>query len=136
MGNDEQLKRELSVFEVMYSYLKEKQPIEEGKYNAIMYQYELIEKLSHDHEHLKKKVEELKYTPLTEEEKKLNEMLNTFWQEFQDLKDKMPLNEEQKKQRDELFDVYLEEIIKLDPGQWHLREIFVELINLPPGVYI
>ncbi len=136
MDSNGKLKQELGIFEAMYSYLKKKQPIHEEKYKTMIYQCNVIERLSSDYGHLRKKVEELKYTPMTEEEKKLKEMLNTFWQKFQDLKNKMPLNEEQKKQRDELFDVYLEEIIKLDPGQWHLREIFVELINLPEGVYV
>ncbi len=117
-------------------HLKNKQPISEEELRVINSYYDDLIKLDPQYEYLKENIAELKVKILTPEERKIKEMVNTFWQRFQNLKDQMPLNKEQKKQRDELFDIYLEEIIKLDPGQWHLREIYCELIDLPPGVYV
>jgi len=136
MGVNGKLKRELSVFESIFNYLKARQPVRIEDIKTLEDLCDNVIKLDPQYEYLKQDIAELKVKILTPEERKVKEMVNTFWQEFQSLKNQMPLNEEQKKQRDELFDVYLEEIIKLDPEQWHLREIFVELINLPPGVYI
>lgn len=136
MGVNKKLKRELIVFESIFNHLKARQPVSEEDIKTMEDLCDNVIKLDPHYEYLKQNIKELKVKILTPEERKIKEMVNTFWQRFQNLKDQMPLNEEQKKQRKELFDVYLEEIIKLDPGQWHLREIYCELIDLPPGAYI
>jgi len=136
MGVNGKLKRELSVFESIFNYLKSRQPLREEDIKTLEDLCDNVIKLDSQYEYLKENIAELKVKILTPKERKVKKMVKTFCQKFQDLKDQMPLNDEQKKQRDELFDVYLKEIIKLDPEQWHLREIYCELIDLPPGVYI